>query len=65
MHTSFAQKHILSHQIIYARLITIETKDCRLKENYTKVPKMDINNFAMPRLMVILMNKTDLSENSC
>lgn len=55
---SASRKHILSHQIIYARIIHLETDaDCRLKGDYIKIPKKDITNFAVPRLIEKLLGK--------
>jgi len=49
---SSPKKHILSHQVIYARLIYVEIKnsDC-LKDQFIKVNKKDISKFAVSRLV--------------
>ena len=45
-------KHVLTHQIIYARFIQIETDSYNLKEsNSLQVNKKDIYKFAVPRLL--------------
>jgi len=46
------QKHILSHQIIYARVIQVETTGLNnVPENFIQVNKKDISKFAVSRLM--------------
>jgi len=46
------QKHILSHQIIYARVIQVETSGLNnFPENFIQVNKKDISKFAVSRLM--------------
>ncbi len=49
---SVTYKHILTHQIIYARFIHIETEDFNLNDsNFIRVNKKDIYKFAVPRLL--------------
>jgi A/G-specific adenine glycosylase len=49
---STKKKHILSHQIIYARVIHIEMKNKDFKcDGYIRVNKKDIHKFAVPRLL--------------
>jgi len=58
-YVSSSKKHILSHQIIFARLIHLEVdKTVRLNKNYNQVPINDVENFAVPRLIEILMKQT-------
>ena len=53
------KKHILSHQVIYARLIHIEIQnDCALNNSYIKIKKKNVNEFAVPRLIEKLMDET-------
>jgi A/G-specific adenine glycosylase len=56
---SSSKKHILSHQIIFARLIHLELdKTVRLNGNYNQVSIKDVSTFAVPRLIEILMKQT-------
>jgi A/G-specific adenine glycosylase len=56
---SSSKKHILSHQIIFGRLIHLELDETiRLNGNYKRVFIKDIENFAVPRLIEILMKQT-------
>ncbi len=49
---SAKRKHILSHQIIYARAIHIEIKNKDFKSDaFIQVNKKDIHKFAVPRLL--------------
>ncbi|HKJ77956.1 MAG TPA: NUDIX domain-containing protein, partial [Prolixibacteraceae bacterium] len=51
-HISAQKKHVLSHQIIYARLIHLMLEDAGcIKGNYLLVDKKDISKFAVPRLI--------------
>lgn len=46
------KKHILSHQIIFARLIHVEIESAQcISGNFIRVNKKDISTFAVPRLM--------------
>jgi A/G-specific adenine glycosylase len=57
------QKHILSHQIIYARIIHIEIKKNCLPENqYLKIKKEDFSLYPVSRLMELLTRKIDFFE---
>ncbi len=49
---STPKKHVLTHQIIFARLIHVEVQnpEC-LNHNFLQVNKKDISTFAVPRLM--------------
>ncbi len=52
------RKHILSHQIIYARLIFIEIdKNCLPETPFFRIRKNEIANFAVPRLIEILLTE--------
>jgi A/G-specific adenine glycosylase len=56
---SAAHKHILSHQVIYARLIHLEVnKKCRLNDRFTQIETSDIHSFAIPRLIENLLKTT-------
>lgn len=45
-------KHVLSHRIIYANFYTIEiTKDTLIKEQFLKIDKADLFDFAISRLV--------------
>lgn len=46
------RKHILSHQILYARLIHIETETIDdLSKQFIRINKKDISKFAVPKLL--------------
>ena len=56
---SAPRKHILSHQIIFARLIHLETEPhCSLDTSFIRVKKRNLSNFAVPRLMEKLLENT-------
>ena len=56
---SFLQKHILSHQVIKARLIHLETDDnFNLQAPHVKIPKKNIFSFPVPRLMELFILKS-------
>ncbi|MBW6535456.1 MAG: A/G-specific adenine glycosylase [Mariniphaga sp.] len=58
-YVSGKQKHILSHQIIFARLIQIEVdRDFNTAEGLIPVLKEDVSKFAVPRLIELLIEKT-------
>ena len=49
---SSVKKHVLSHQVIYARLIHIERKKSNFdNERFIQINKKDIYKFAVPRLV--------------
>lgn len=49
---SSSKKHVLSHQVIFARLIHIEIEDAFcISKSFIRVNKKDIFTFAVPRLM--------------
>jgi len=55
------KKHILSHQVIFARLIHLEIEiKCNLSNNYIKIKKTNLDDYAVPRLMEILMHETKI-----
>ena len=55
-------KHVLSHQIIFARCIQIEidTLQC-LSNSFIQVNKKDISTFAVPRLIEQFMEELDIN----
>ncbi|MBO7316798.1 MAG: A/G-specific adenine glycosylase [Paludibacteraceae bacterium] len=57
--TSSVYKHVLSHQIIYARFFTIETYDDLFPENkeFIAIPISNLSGFPVPRLMEIFIEK--------
>lgn len=58
------KKHILSHQIIFARVINIEIEyqEC-LSNNFIQVNKKDISKFAVPKLLEDFINELVYEEN--
>ncbi len=47
-----SRKHILSHQVIYAKLVHIEIKNSfSPKKDWIRVPQNEITGYAVPRLM--------------
>lgn len=53
---SLPKKHVLSHQVIFARIIHLELeKTVQLNSNFNRVPIKDIHTFAVPRLIEKLM----------
>ncbi len=51
-HVSAEKKHILSHQIIYARLISLQINNMNgLSGEFIRVNKKDIYKFAVPKLL--------------
>jgi A/G-specific adenine glycosylase len=51
-------KHILTHQILVARLIHLETEDeCQLPENFLNIHKEDIENYAVSVLLNNLISR--------
>jgi A/G-specific adenine glycosylase len=57
---SAPQKHILSHQIIFARLIHIHVEqNGKLSNNFVQTSPENISGFAIPRLMEKLLEKSD------
>jgi A/G-specific adenine glycosylase len=55
---SAKQKHILSHQIIFARLIRIEVdKGYKPATGLIPIRKEDLSKFAVPRLIELLLEK--------
>jgi A/G-specific adenine glycosylase len=49
---SAKRKHILSHQILYARLIHVETETIGdLSKRFIRINKKDISKFAVPKLL--------------
>ncbi len=56
------KKHVLSHQIIYARLIHVQLNDCTcLNGNFIQVNKKDISTFAVPRLVELFLHELKLN----
>ncbi|SHE76991.1 A/G-specific DNA-adenine glycosylase [Mariniphaga anaerophila] len=57
---SATQKHILSHQVIYARLIHIELdKSYQRNDRFVQISTKDIHTFAVPRLVENLIKQTE------
>ena len=55
------KKHILSHQIIYAKMIHVKIdKADSLSERFIQINKKDIYKFAVPRLLEHFINKLDI-----
>ncbi|MFW5755077.1 MAG: A/G-specific adenine glycosylase [Tangfeifania sp.] len=53
------RKHVLSHQIIFARLIHLETDSfCSLKNTFIKIEKKNLNDYAVPRLVEKFIQET-------
>jgi len=53
------RKHILSHQIIFARLIHLEIDSfCSLNNTYIKTEKKNLNDYAVPRLVEKFIQET-------
>ena len=58
---SSEKKHILSHQVIFARLIHIEIdNNCNLKNQFRKINRKNLDDFAVPRLVEKLMEETKI-----
>ena len=58
---SSSLKHFLSHQILIARLIHVEIeKESKLTNNLISVSKKDFSNYAIPRLIELLIEKTKI-----
>ncbi len=57
---SLPLKHILTHQVLVARLIHLETGDqFRLPENFMEIQKDEIDRYAIPALLENLISKGD------
>jgi len=53
-------KHVLTHQVLIARLIHLEIEDlCRLPENYINIQKEDFDKHAIPVLLENLIKRED------
>ncbi|WP_340110803.1 A/G-specific adenine glycosylase [Maribellus mangrovi] len=60
---SATRKHILSHRIIWARVIRIEvSKDVKIQAPYFKVNKKDISKFAVPRLLELFLEELNFEK---
>jgi A/G-specific adenine glycosylase len=60
-YVSGKQKHILSHQIIFARLIHVEVgKDYKPADSQFTVLKEEVSKFAVPRLIELLIEKNPI-----
>jgi A/G-specific adenine glycosylase len=55
-HINKLNKHILSHQIIYAKFIQIDIDKLSDKNGFTRLKKVNIHNFATHRLMEKYLN---------
>lgn len=61
---SSTKKHILSHQIIYSRMISFETSEPELlSKKYIRANKKDIYKFAVPKLIEEFLKEHNFSEN--
>jgi len=49
------KKHILTHQRLYVRLITVESKPVKLKEGWQFIPVSDLKNVAIPKIVFIFL----------
>lgn len=59
------RKHILSHQIIYARLIHLQTTNlCEVSDGLIRVNKKDIYKFAVPKLLENFLNDIEFGKIS-
>jgi A/G-specific adenine glycosylase len=57
------KKHILSHQIIYAKLIHLQTNTLEeISGHYIRVNKKDIYKFAVPKLLENFFNEIKIDE---
>jgi len=62
---SALRKHILSHQVIFARCIHVEIDNPRcLGNKFIQVNQKDISTFAVPRLVEQFIKELDLLENN-
>ena len=53
------KKHILSHQVIFARLVHLEIdSNCNLNNKFIKIEKNTMTGYAVPRLVEKLMEET-------
>ncbi|MCG6190702.1 A/G-specific adenine glycosylase [Maribellus maritimus] len=60
---SAEKKHILSHQVIFSRLVSVEISDSRCVDpKYIQVNKKDISKFAVPRLIEEFIKELNLNE---
>lgn len=56
------KKHILSHQIIWARVVRLEILDnTEISKDLIQVNKKDISKFAVPRLMELFIKEFELN----
>ncbi len=61
---SAQKKHILSHQIIFARMIHVELKSKEpLSGKLVRINKKDISKFAIPKLVQDFLNECCFQEN--
>lgn len=61
---SAPQKHILSHQIIFAWLIRVDVNaDCRPDNRFVRTAKNELTSRAVPRLMEKMIKKTGIFGN--
>lgn len=61
---SFQKKHILSHQIIFARMVHVEIQSKKTRgENLVRVNKKDISKFAVPKLVQDFLHECCFPEN--
>ena len=56
-------KHILTHRILYADFYLLEvSKKPSLPDDYIWIPEADIDNYAHPRLIEILLDSLDIQQ---
>jgi A/G-specific adenine glycosylase len=52
-------KHVLTHRDILARFVYVQVSDCQLSgQNFFKVNKQEISNFAFPVLITNYLRKS-------
>ncbi len=60
---SASKKHILSHQIIRARMIHVEiSENASIPKSFIKVKQKDISKFAVPRLLELFIETLDFEQ---
>lgn len=62
---STTKKHVLSHQVIYARCIQIKIDNPQcIRGHFVQVNQKDISTFAVPRLVEQFITELNLNENN-
>jgi A/G-specific adenine glycosylase len=49
------KKHVLTHQRLYVRLITLQNQPVKLKESWFYTPVENVKNMALPRIVFIFI----------